>query len=522
MGLFSKILGGGTQSVVRCDETDFLIWKYQGGSVSSGTSIIVKDGEVAVLIGTSQTCVEGPANQTATEKLSEVYFINLAGSNVVRFAVPYFGINDPRFPDLNVPVAVRGSINFNIQDGKAFTKMHRLVGFDMEAFQKKIKDAVVKYVKSVVTNIPSDNGIPLVQMEKKILEISEILRQYLLQRLAIDFAVNVRAVDLNAIEYDPDDDNYKQLKSLTQGQAADVSRAQHKINVETMQAQHSINLETMRMQSKVNLDSMRAQSEANTETIQTQARLNLDALKESQRQDLKNRDESLKMDREVRSEIQRQDLHNRNEGLRMDREIRLQDLENRSENLKMDREVRSQELYDREEKMRIQRDLAEKAGNVQIDELQKSGRMAMGSMPGMGQALGGFNPSGINQIASPNPIAQIAQPTGINMGGVGTSKGSLTPPPPVNTTPQIPPQIPQVSIYVAIGGQAQGPFDYNMLKEMVKTGGLTAQTLVWKEGIEWTPAIQVPEVASILNAPQVPPPTTSPTPPPPPGVPPTL
>ena len=212
MGLFSKILGGGTQSVVRCDETDFLIWKYQGGSVSSGTSIIVKDGEVAVLIGTSQTCVEGPANQTATEKLSEVYFINLAGSNVVRFAVPYFGINDPRFPDLNVPVAVRGSINFNIQDGKAFTKMHRLVGFDMEAFQKKIKDAVVKYVKSVVTNIPSDNGIPLVQMEKKILEISEILRQYLLQRLAIDFAVNVRAVDLNAIEYDPDDDNYKQLK----------------------------------------------------------------------------------------------------------------------------------------------------------------------------------------------------------------------------------------------------------------------------------------------------------------------
>lgn len=471
MGLFSKILGGGTQSVVRCDETDFLIWKYQGGSVSSGTSIIVKDGEVAVLIGASQTCVEGPANQTATEKLSEVYFINLAGSNVVRFAVPYFGINDPRFPDLNVPVAVGGSINFNIQDGKAFTKMHRLVGFDMEAFQKKIKDAVVKYVKSVVTNIPSDNGIPLVQMEKKILEISEILRQYLLQRLAIDFAVNVRAVDLNAIEYDADDDNYKQLKSLTQGQAADVSRAQHKINVETM-----------RMQSKVNLDSMRAQSEANTETIQTQARLNLDALKESQKQDLKNRDESLKMDREVRS----------------------------------------QELYDREEKMRIQRDLAEKAGNVQIDELQKSGRMAMGSMPGMGQSLGGFNPSGINQIASPNPIAQIAQPTGINMGGVGTSKGSLTPPPPINTTPQIPPQIPQVCVYVAIGGQAQGPFDYNMLKEMVKTGGLTAQTLVWKEGIEWTPAIQVPEVASILNAPQVPSPTTSPTPPPPPGVPPTL
>ena len=90
MGFFSKILGGNdSQTIVRCDEAEFLIWKYQGGAVKSGTSIIVKDGEVAVLVGSSQTTIEGPANTTASEDLSEVFFINLAGSNVVRFAVPY-------------------------------------------------------------------------------------------------------------------------------------------------------------------------------------------------------------------------------------------------------------------------------------------------------------------------------------------------------------------------------------------------------------------------------------------------
>lgn len=441
MGLISKILGGGTQSAVRCDEAEFLIWKYQGGVVSSGIPITVKDGEVAVLIGSSQACVEGPANQTATEKLSEVYFINLAGSNVVRFAVPYFGVNDPRFPDLNVPIAVRGSLNFNIEDYKSFMRMHRLIGFDMETFQKKIKDAVVKYVKSVVSNVPTDNGIPVVQMEKKILEIGDILHQYLKQRLAVDFAINVRAVDLNAIEYDPDDDNYKQLKALTQGQAAEMSKTQHNINIEQMKAQ-----------SKLNIDAMR--------------------------------------------ETQKQDLYNR------------------GANLGMDRQMRAQDLKDREERMRIQRHLGEKAYNAQIDELQKSGRMAMGGMPGMGQPLGGFNPSGINQIASPKPIAQIGQPTAINM-GEGINMGGATPPPVNAPTPQMPPQVPQINVYVAIGGQQQGPFDYNMLKQMVQNGGLTEQTLVWKEGLStWTPAIQVPEVASILNAPQVPPP--------PPGVPPTL
>lgn len=124
--------------------------------------------------------------------------------------------------------------------------MHRLVGFDMEAFQKKIKDAVIKYVKSVVSNIPTDHSIPVVQMEKKILEIGEILNQYLKQRLAIDFAINVRAVDLNAIEYDADDESYKQLRALTQGQAAEMSQTQHKINMDQMKAQSQLNIDAMR------------------------------------------------------------------------------------------------------------------------------------------------------------------------------------------------------------------------------------------------------------------------------------
>lgn len=39
MGFFSKILGSNdSQTIVRCDEAEFLIWKYQGGAVKSGTS----------------------------------------------------------------------------------------------------------------------------------------------------------------------------------------------------------------------------------------------------------------------------------------------------------------------------------------------------------------------------------------------------------------------------------------------------------------------------------------------------
>lgn len=405
MGLFSRKKSDNQTSIVKCDEVEYLIWKYpNSGMIAAGTPLSVKDTEVAVLVGVSQNdCAEGPFNGVTAEPLNSVYFINLSGSNVVRFAVPYFGVNDPRFPDLNVPVAVRGSLNFNIEDYKGFMRMHRLVGFDMEQFQKKIKDAVVKYIKAVISNTPTDYGIPVVQLEKRILDIGDILLRYLKQRLADDFAVNVRAVDINAIECDTDDENYKQLRVLTQGQAAELSQTQHQVNIDTIKAQSSLNIESM-------------------------------------------------------AETQRQDL------------------------------------TDRGEKMRINRDLGERAGKAQIEELQKSGRMGMMG----GQSVGGFNPGGVNvgngiNMVQGSPMApQIGQGSSINMGGTNQ--------------PQMPPPMPQVSVYVAIGGQQQGPFNFDMLKQMVKTGGLTPQTLVWKEGLaNWTPAQQVPELASLFNQPQVPP-----------------
>lgn len=49
---------------------------------------------------------------------AEVYYINLQGSNQVRFAVPYFDVADPRLPDYPVPVAVRGTMTFALEDYK--------------------------------------------------------------------------------------------------------------------------------------------------------------------------------------------------------------------------------------------------------------------------------------------------------------------------------------------------------------------------------------------------------------------
>jgi len=236
MGLFNKKEEGGLMDVIRCDEQEYLVWKWRpSGEANStkkenairyGSSLRVKDGEMAVFVykqedGSNQDFIEGPHDQTiktanfpvlskivglafggASPFQAEIYFINLSGNVQIRFGVPYFDVFDPRFMDFAVPMAVRGTITFNITDYKGFIKLNRLINFELEDFKKQIKDAVTKYVKGVVTNISADNQIPVLQMERKILEINDLVAQYIKPRLEGDFGVNMKALDIANLEAD--------------------------------------------------------------------------------------------------------------------------------------------------------------------------------------------------------------------------------------------------------------------------------------------------------------------------------
>jgi hypothetical protein len=73
-------------------------------------------------------------------------------------------------------------------------------------------------------------------------------------------------------------------------------------------------------------------------------------------------------------------------------------------------------------------------------------------------------------------------------------------PPPIPTGPKF---------FAALGGQQTGPFDLPSFKMKIEAGQFNRDTLVWKEGMaQWTPAGQVPELASLFGA--VPPPIPTP------------
>lgn len=277
MNIFTKHQLGLT-NVIRCDKSSYLIWKWhpegtqpgesrRENAIRWGSPLRVKDGEVAVFVykqpnGIMQDYIEGPFDKEiktdnfpvfsslvglayggGTPFQAEIYFINLAKVIQVKFGVPYFDVYDPRFADFGVPVAVRGTLSFRIDNYREFIKLHRLSSFSLDDFQKQIRDSVIRYVKDAVANAPAANNIPVIQLESKISMINDTVEYDISERLKESFGVTVTGVDIGAIEIDKTSDGYTCLMAVTQQPAADTIQAQTAANIRNIYDHQRIDAE---------------------------------------------------------------------------------------------------------------------------------------------------------------------------------------------------------------------------------------------------------------------------------------
>lgn len=441
---------GGFMDEIRCDEPNYLIWKWHPAGVQEGqgnrenairwgSSLRVKDGEVAVFVykqkdGTMQDFIEGPYDQILSTKnlpilasivglayeggtpfQAEVYFINLARLIQVRFAVPFFDVYDPRFSDFGVPVAVRGTISFGIRDYKEFVKLHRLFSFNLDDFQRQVRDAANRYIKDAVANAPAAHNIPVVQIESKTAQINDAIEFDLSERLKDTFGVVVSGVDIGAIEIDKTSEGYRQLMSVTKNITA--------------------------------------------ATAQAEAQAKIKDIHDKQRIEAENYEETLRIQREEGQYAQHMHTRTANFG-----------------------------AYQVEKQAEVGVAGAEALGQMGANG---AGGIDLGNGGGMG-----FNPAAMMaSMAVGGVVGQNIAGTMSNaMAGMNAAAPGAVPPP-----------IPVTAYHVAINGQAAGPFALATLTQMAISGQFTAASLVWKTGMtEWVKAETIDELKAILS--QTPPP----------------
>lgn len=446
---------GGLMDEIRCDEPSYLIWKWhpsgsqlgenqRENSIRWGSSLRVKNGEVAVFVykqknGTMQDFIVGPFDQTiktanfpvlssiiglayegGTPFQAEIYFINLARIIQVKFGVPFFDVYDPRFADFGVPVAVRGTVSFSIGDYREFIKLHRLSTFNLDDFQKQIRDVVNRYVKDAVANAPAAHDIPVVQIESKTAQINDVVEYDLSERLKETFGVVVSGIDIGAIEIDKSSEGYRQLMSVTQELASATAKAEAEAKIRDIHAKQRIEAEHY--------------------------------------------EGTLRIQREEGQYAQHKQTQTANLGAFQ----------------------------------------VEKQAEVGV-----AGAQALGQMGANG--AGDVNIGGSSDGTGFNMAAMMASmvvggAVGQNIAGaMNNMMGGIN----QQADPgAVPPPIPTVAYHVAVNGQATGPFDISVLAQMATAGQLTADSLVWKNGMaQWAKAGTVDELKNLFaNAmPPIPP-----------------
>ncbi len=480
MGLFGFGKSGGSQNVIRCDERDYVIWKWRPAgqelgatkrenSIRKGSSLRVKEGEVAVFmanIGGQQQMdfIEGPFDKTLeTENLpvtatfkelftgesslkqAELYFINLQGTNQMKFAVPYFDVTDPRQPQLPVPVAVRGTINFTISDYRTFIRENRLKNTSIEDLRDIIKPIISRLIKEIVVDFPTQTNTLLIQIERHVSVVSNAVEPVVKARLA-DMGILLKAFDITDIECDKDSSEYKELYSLTQGMSAKIQRAKQEDVVERIRIQREEDQRARRMATEsANLGAYYIDKQA--ETIQHAATQQTKAS-------------------EAQADAVQAGFEN------------MHKIAGSSGGYWFDGRYYTDEGSNMAGMM---------MAGVMAQQMNKAmnGQLGNGAAPG-GQAVGVGQMQGVG-IQAPTP----------NMLGAGAMGGAAVPPPP-----------PQASqFFVSVNGQQTGPFAIHQLQQMVASGQLTTQSYVWRQGMaNWDLAGNIQELAMLFGMPPTPPP----------------
>lgn len=165
-------------------------------------------------------------------------------------------------------------------------------------------------------------------------------------------------------------------------------------------------------------------------------------------------------------------------------------VENYAETLRIQREEGQYAIHKQTQTGNMSAFSVEKQAEVGIAGAEALGQMGAngaGSIDMDGGGGGGFN------MAAMMASMAVGSAVGQNIAGTmnNVMSGANQPQQPGVT----PPPIPTAMYHIAVNGQATGPFEMAAVAQMIATGQITPETLLWKQGMEtWQKASEMEEL----------------------------
>lgn len=266
------------------------------------------------------------AKQAAQNAVKAAEFVNqhnvnnLGRGSQFQFRIPYFDAFDPRLQDTGVPVAVGVTVTYAIEDMPTFLSMNKMEVFSDEVFKEKLKSGVTKYVKSAVSNAPSDAQIPLVQIERKIVEVSDYVQARVIPQIENVFCIKLRALDITSIDVDKSSRGFMELKALTADFEKDRLMAQHNAQMSNFNMQNKMQQDQMMAQHNAQISNFNLQNQMQQNQLKMQSALNLDAMQRQHEMQLGGQEQMQQMQLDMQQKQMNMQLNNQSETMRIQRE----------------------------------------------------------------------------------------------------------------------------------------------------------------------------------------------------------
>lgn len=498
MGLFgfgSKKNEGGLMDTIRCDEKDFLIWKWRPAgqdvnttnkenAIRTGSSLSVRPGQAAVFLYQNQNgeydIIKGPYNDVVkTENMpvlaniigaayaggtpfqAEVYYFNLARGMEIPFTIPYFRVvpAEAEYKAYDVQVAIKGSLVFEVPTQPEFIKqMFEAWGGNdttLEELEQKMKSLLTQEVKQIVANAPKDTGIFIMHFNSLIGEMGAYILSRLQNKIAQRFGVLATDVTISDIRYDEESEGYQNLKRITETQA-------HLFNLE--------NEKTALLSHQIQRETMRTDADIRNNSATRMADMQLDHQEDMM---ARMRQESqFAQHQQTMAAAQQAQLMNEAAAHRAN--------------------LAAETQY-----------MGAHQVNVQAD-VMKTGLNNMGQMGAMnlGGGDGHMNPAGM--MTSMMMGGAVAGQMGKMMNNMGnTMNQNMQAQQQQASTPPPMPGQQTVAYFVFMNNQQSGPYDMNALMQLAQSGQINAATMAWCNGMpQWTPMGNIPSLAVLFQAPQ--------------------
>ncbi|MBQ9762232.1 MAG: SPFH domain-containing protein [Oscillospiraceae bacterium] len=289
-----EIRKDGLASIIKYEgDNETLVWKHPIEDFNYGSQLIVhesqeaifyRDGQALDLFGAGRYTLE-TQQLPILEKLyklptdtegtfhSEVYYVNLTTQMGIKWGTDTkVRLFDP-MTGMHVELGASGEFNIRVVNSRKFLlkvvgttggfKQDQLMGLGGKSY---FRSMVMTQVKSYLAAAIRENSINVLEIDERLLELSEALRDRINPRLA-EYGLEMPEFFVNRVVTPDDDPNFRRMKEQFAQQYLDVREEQIKKNIAVATAERK----AVEAQTEAQMKIIGAQGDAEALKIQKQA-----------------------------------------------------------------------------------------------------------------------------------------------------------------------------------------------------------------------------------------------------------